>query len=270
MILQALKEYYDRKTADPESDIAPAGFEKKELQFLIVIDEKGRFINIEDTREKVGAKLVAKSFLLPRSVGRSGSRSYETTFLLWDHIGYLLGLPSDDLKSPKQYQTWIKSLQTLPQELKGDIGINAVLEFYKNGEDNKAISSSQVQDCLNAPQCNISFRLAYDTIPVPCREAVREFVTNSEETAKEGAEEEGQATKVGTCLVTGEKGVITRTHGRTPINKEAKSLVGFQRNSGYDSYGKEQGYNAPTIKSTEFAYVTALNTLLCHRRLDFA
>jgi CRISPR-associated protein Csd1 len=39
-------------------------------------------------------------------------------------------------------------------------------------------------------------------------------------------------------------------------------LVGFQRNSGYDSYGKEQGYNAPVIKSTEFAYVTALNTLL--------
>ena len=67
MILQALKEYYDRKAADPESGIAPEGFEKKELQFLIVINEDGEFVNIEDTREKVGTRLVAKSFLLPRS-----------------------------------------------------------------------------------------------------------------------------------------------------------------------------------------------------------
>jgi len=39
-------------------------------------------------------------------------------------------------------------------------------------------------------------------------------------------------------------------------------LVGFQKNSGFDSYGKEQGYNAPVGKSAEFAYTTALNTLL--------
>ena len=29
MILQALKEYYDRKAADPESGIASEGFEKR-------------------------------------------------------------------------------------------------------------------------------------------------------------------------------------------------------------------------------------------------
>jgi CRISPR-associated protein Csd1 len=52
MILQALKEYYDRKVSEPDSDIAPEGFEKKELQFLIVINEDGEFISIEDTREK--------------------------------------------------------------------------------------------------------------------------------------------------------------------------------------------------------------------------
>ena len=95
MILLALKEYYDRKAADPEGDIAPEGFEK-ELQFLIVINEQGQFVNIEDTREQVGNRLVAKTFLLPRSVGRSGSKSHETTFLLWDHIGYVLGLPLED------------------------------------------------------------------------------------------------------------------------------------------------------------------------------
>jgi len=263
MILLALKEYYDRKAADSESDIAPEGFEKKELQFLIVINERGQFINIEDTREKVGNKLIGKTFLLPRSVGRAGSRSYETTFLLWDHIGYLLGLPSNDKKSIKQHQTWIKTLEELPKELVDDIGVNAVLLFYKTNELAKAIASPQIQDCLKAPQCNMAFRLVSD-IPVPCREKVREFVMNNLKMVgtEDDTENEGKNQIIGTCLVTGGRGIIARTHGRTPINKDTKCLVGIQRNSGYDSYGKEQGYNAPIIKSTEFAYVTALNTLL--------
>ncbi len=263
MILHALKEYYDRKAVDPESDIAPEGFEKKELQFLIVIDERGQFINIEDTREKVGKKLIAKTFLLPRSSIRTGSRGYETTFLLWDHIGYLLGLPSDDKKSIKQHQTWLKSLEELPKELTDDVGVNAVLLFYKTNEYAKAIASPQIQDCLKAPQCNMTFRLVSD-IPVPCREKIRGFVLNNLKTdeAEDNIENKEGNQIIGTCLVTGEKGIIARTHGRTPINKDTKCLVGIQRNSGYDSYGKEQGYNAPIIKSTEFAYVTALNTLL--------
>lgn len=263
MILLALKEYYDRKAADPESDIAPEGFEKKELQFLIVINEQGQFVNIEDTRERVGKKLIAKTFLLPRSVGRSGSRSYETTFLLWDHIGYLLGLPTDDNKSYKQHQTWLKALEALPQELVNDIGVKAILSFYKTNEVARAINSPLIKECLKAPQCNMSFRLVSD-VPVPCREKVREFVMNNLKIIgpEDDIENEEKVKEIGICLVTGEKGIITRTHSRTPIDKDTKCLVGFQKNSGYDSYGKEQGYNAPIIKSTEFAYVTALNTLL--------
>lgn len=256
MILQALKEYYDRKATDAESGIAPPGFEKKELQFLIVIDEDGRFVNIEDTREKVGNRLVGKTFILPRSKGRSGSKSYATTFLLWDHIGYLLGLPEDDEKSLKQHKTWLETLKELPPELLSDRGVAAVLKFYgqnrKEGLE-KALAPQQIEECLKATQCNMTFRLS-DDAPVPCREKVQEYVLHGEDIDKTG--------KSGCCLVTGEHGIIARTHNRTPINKDTKNLVGFQKNSGYDSYGKEQGYNAPIIKSTEFAYVTGLNTLL--------
>jgi len=263
MILQALKEYYDRKADDPESDIAPEGFEKKELQFIIVITENGEFINIEDTREKIGNKLVAKTFLLPRSVVRTGGKSYATTFLLWDHIGYLLGLPTEDKKSSKQHQTWLKALDDLPQELVADIGVKAILNFYDKNEIVKAIASPQIQECLKAPQCNMAFRMVSD-IPIPCRKKVQAFVRDKLKPV--GSEENNEGTdkslKTGICLVTGQSGVIARTHGRTSIDKDTKCLVGIQKNSGYDSYGKEQGYNAPIIKSTEFAYVTALNTLL--------
>jgi len=259
MILQALKEYYDRKVSEPDSDIAPEGFEKKELQFLIVINEDGEFISIEDTREKVGNRLIAKSFLLPRSKGRSGVRSYETTFLLWDHIGYVLGLPVSDSKSSKQHQTWLKAIKELPKSLTEDVGVSAIIKFYEKNENVKAIASPMIIECLRSLQCNMSFRLIND-IPVPCRRKVQEFVQQSLipiDTSNSEIKE-----KIGMCLVTGEEGIIARTHGKTPIDKDTKSLVGFQRNSGYDSYGKEQGYNAPIIKSTEFAYVTALNTLL--------
>jgi len=262
MILQALKEYYDRKATDPDSGIAPEGFEIKELQFLVVINLNGELISIEDTREKIGKRLIAKKFLLPRSKGRSGSKSYETTFLLWDHIGYLFGQPSDDDKSSKQHKTWLDCLNNLPDNLKEDAGVNAAIQFYKNDGVKKTILTPEFQECLKAPQCNMAFRLDTDLVPIPCRAKIQEYVKDS--IVREGEEDDSEKADsvFGVCIITGEKGEIVRTHGRTPINKDTKCLVGFQKNCGYDSYGKEQGFNAPVIKSTEFAYVTALNTLL--------
>ncbi|NLZ59890.1 MAG: type I-C CRISPR-associated protein Cas8c/Csd1, partial [Lentisphaerae bacterium] len=73
----------------------------------------------------------------------------------------------------------------------------------------------------------------------------------------------GNALK-GRCLVTGEFASLSRLAGATPIlgSKSNASLIGFQKNSGYDSYGKEQGYNAPIAQTTEFALTTALKSLL--------
>jgi hypothetical protein len=53
MILQALKEYYDRRASDPESGIAPPGWERKEIPFVLVLDRAGNLIQIEDTRQGV-------------------------------------------------------------------------------------------------------------------------------------------------------------------------------------------------------------------------
>lgn len=51
MILQALYEYYQRKAADPGSTIAPHGLEWKEIPYLILIDKKGKFLELQDTTE---------------------------------------------------------------------------------------------------------------------------------------------------------------------------------------------------------------------------
>ena len=41
MILKALADYYERMQNDPDTDIAPPGFEKKAIPFLIVINTQG-------------------------------------------------------------------------------------------------------------------------------------------------------------------------------------------------------------------------------------
>ena len=51
MILQALKEYYDRKAADPDSGIAPLGWERKEIPFRVVFDSEGKPIEINNTMD---------------------------------------------------------------------------------------------------------------------------------------------------------------------------------------------------------------------------
>ncbi len=267
MILQALKEYYDRKAADPESGIAPEGFEKKEIPFVVVISATGEFVNLEDTREKDGKRLVGKSYLLPRSRTRSGSKSFATTFLLWDHIGYLFGHPDSDPKAEKQHQAWLLSLKDLPPILAKDDGVKAMLDFYFSRDQIAAVKSHPAWgECVKLKSCNMVFRLAGDSLPIPCRAAVQAWVRDSVSPQQSDDVEVEENTVFGLCLVTGEHAEIAKTHGRTPIDKDTKSLVALQRSAGYDSYGKEQCYNAPVSKSAEFAYTTGLNVLLKSKR----
>ena len=89
MILQALKEYYDRKAADPDSGIAPLGWERKAIPYLVVLREDGSLVRVEDTQELDGKKMRAKSFLVPQSVKRSSGIAAN---LLWDNVEYATGV----------------------------------------------------------------------------------------------------------------------------------------------------------------------------------
>jgi len=66
------------------------------------------------------------------------------------------------------------------------------------------------------------------------------------------------------CLVSGKRGraVETTTATMIPGSQATAKLVAFQVSSGYDSYGKSKGGNAPISEEAEFAYTTALNHLL--------
>ncbi len=271
MILQALSEYYQRKTRLPNSDLAPPGFEHKAIPFLVVLTAGGEFAGLEDTREGEGKKKVAKSFLVPQTVGGTSGVAAN---LLWDNPEYIFGKAAPQkleeklakAKTDKKRESILLRLveqraafiQTLRNQFSqsNDAGLRAVLAFLERGDFFKVFEHPLWSEILESG-ANLTFRLEGDACPVCERETVVAAMSG------ENADTSG---KTALCLVSGEMDVIERTH--PPIKRiwGAKStgamLVSFQKDSGYDSYGKEQGFNAPVGKRTVFAYTTALNHLL--------
>lgn len=258
MILQSLANYYIRKSRRPRSgeNVAPYGMEYKEIKYLIEITSDGDFVNLTDMRADGRRGIMT---LVPKSVGRSGSASWQTANLLWDHYGYVLGQPQAGKKNPnaeKQLGSFIAKIANLPEELKREEDIAAVIKFYEKGEHLKVLEHPSWPDCSKIAGCNMTFRLRDKNRAVTENPKLIEHAA----LAAEAEPEEGGV--VGRCLVTGEIGEIARTHAKIGVGASQANLVGFQRNSGYDSYGKEQGYNAPVSKKAEFCYTTALNMLL--------
>lgn len=261
MILQALKEYYDRKAADCDSEIAPEGWEKKEIPYVIVLDNKGNFIQIEDTRQSEGRKKKAKVFLVPRSVNRSSEISAN---LLWDKAEYIFAgveVKKDKVKLKKQREAFVARLEDTLGELEC---IRTVIRFINDSATNTPLVQDFCWEEIKKTNPIIGFRMVEDTNLICNREDVRSKIN---EFIKAQAQ---QGNKTGICLISGEPGVIAKTHNKTFINRKNNSLISFQKNCGYDSYCKEQGYNAPISRSSEYAYVTALNTLLKSNRQRFS
>jgi len=263
MILQALYEYYQRKAADPESHIAPEGFQRQEIKFVIVIDEKGKFIDLQDTRDEKGR---GQKFLLPKAIKRSGSKAYDTAFLLWDHYGYVLCHPKDGAKkslkmAELQHKSFLDKIENLPEKTKKDKKINAVQAFYKQKGIQSVLKHRNWQECIKIPGCNLSFRLQGETNLIPESQAIKSYVVLQKNAIEVGKRDKAVT---GCCLITGEHGPIVRLHTATPIrdSKSNATIVAFQKNAGYDSYGKEQAFNAPISIHAEAAYTTALKELI--------
>ena len=172
MILQALCEYYDRK-AEAGDPLPPVGFTEKEIPFVIVLSPEGQFVQLRDTREQQGkGKPVARSFIVPKDAGRSGAKSYETAYCLWDHYGYVLNQPKiskpgvepnekEAVLADRQHQAFVGLVDQLHQELPDDPGVQAVHTFLHNeAEKEKVRQAPEFQECLKISGCNLSFQLS--------------------------------------------------------------------------------------------------------------
>jgi len=262
MILQALYEYYQRTVDDPESGVPPFGFEWKEIPFIIEIDSAGKLIQIEDTREGAGRKKQARAYLVPQAVKKTSGIA---TNLLWDNAEYVLGIPRkvkpgqkkpDPARVMQQHEAFIEKITGLPDDVKADPGIAAVLAFLEH-LDCKALIRQPVWKELRANP-NLSFRLAGDSELVCQRPRVKAAIERL-------AEETADASDKGICLITGEERGISRLHpaikGVWGAQTSGANIISFNLDA-FRSWGKEQGDNAPVGERPAFAYTTALNFLL--------
>ena len=246
MILQALYEYYKRCDNLPRK-----GMELKEIGFLIVIDKEGHFLKFEDRRID---KKQAQQFLVKKHVGRTSALAANH---LYDNSGYVLGY-SEKGDAQAQYQTFKDKVNAIFELHPDNPDITAVHKFYQ--EEQSAVLELMRKDSLwpeilknlNKKFSTFSFLIEGDTEIVAAKKELLDLLENDVNDCDQ------------ICLVSGERGhsVETTTATMIPGSQATAKLVSFQVNSGYDSYGKEKGGNAPISEEAEFAYTTALNYML--------
>jgi len=255
MILQALCEYYDRASSDPERHVAPLGFEWKEIPFVVVLDGNGQFRALEDTREGSGSNRRAKKFLVPQAEKRTVGIKANT---LWDNAEYALGAnPRNRNDVVDRHEEFKRRLRDLNNQIH-HAQVRALQDFLDGNPidqiEQRAEYATSWKEILER-NMNIGFRIEGFPDPSVC-DAVRPLLLK-----KSGDD----APVKGLCLVTGTDSGLSRLHapikGVQGTNTSGGALVSFNLSS-FLSFGKTQNYNAPISENAAFAYTTALNMLL--------
>ncbi len=257
MILEKLVDYYERE--EKNGDIAPYGWEKKAIPFILSLNEDGSFAGLIPTRSD--PKDAGRIVTIPKTIERPGKNAWKTAFFLWDHIGYVLGLVTNKEKEEtvkKQHASFKQKLQDLPENIKQDTGINAVIQFLEKG-DFSSITEGDYWEELYKKKPNVTFSLSTSSGDIIAqRSLVKEYVNNRAKDIDESALK-------GICSITGQETTIARTHAKIKgvigAQTSGAAIVSFN-DSAYTSFGKKQNYNAPVGEYATFAYTTALNHLL--------
>lgn len=250
MILKALYDYYNRC-----GNLPAPGMEEKEIGFVIVISKEGKFLRFEDCRTD---KTIGRVYLVKKHVSRS---SAAVANYLYDNSAYVLGYSDKDDSEKNQlyFNTFVEKVQSILDRMPDNSDIRTLMNFYAQGRE--AIHSEVEQDPLwedikknlSKKYSVFSFRIEGDLRILAEK---KELMQTNEGTKNDNSR--------GLCMVTSVQGELVDTTTATMIqgSQATAKLVAFQVNSGYDSYGKEKCGNAPISHEAEFAYTTALNTML--------
>ncbi len=247
MILQALKEYYDRKT-----DLPRPGFESKEIPFVLTLNLDGTPVALTPTYEGTGKSRRAKCFMVPQAVKKSVNIAAN---LLWDNPEYVFGevLKGKPDRVKEQHAAFRKRVEELP--VTGDQGLAAVKAFLSLPDIIQRMDAfGEPWTELKKTGANVSFQLAGQAGLIVERPAVQAAIA---------ASVDGKGSEF--CLATGEKDAVERLHtaikGVWGAQSSGANIASFNLEA-FCSFGKSQGANAPVGKSAAFAYTTALNHLL--------
>lgn len=260
MILQALVDHYEI-LADKGLAARP-GWCRTGVSYALDIDLDGNLLGIISLREERlrGKKSVwiPQSMEVPEMVPRAAGVSAN---FLCDNSKYMLGIDAKGTgkRILECFEAAKKKHLHILEAVETDAAV-AVRNFFLKWNPEAAKDHEDIadkwDDITASANLIFSFRMRFAQLDEAIREA---WEANRRST---GSEVEG------ICLVTGKRGGLSRIH--TPIKgvRGAQTmgtlLVSFNAPA-FESYGKEQSYNAPVSEYGTFAYTTALNYLLAQR-----
>lgn len=264
MILQALVKHYENLVE--EEKVSKQGWCSAKVSYEIELSKEGEIKNIICLKieEERGKKTVIRpqNLLVPEMVTRSSGVSAN---FLCDNAKYLLGISQEkDEKDKKRAEECFLAARdkhlSLLNHAEGEMA-KAICLFFQKWKPAKAMEYPKISENWEdiTDGGNLIFGMgthyAQDDMQIKRIWDNRKMEINQE--AK------------GICLVTGEQEEISRIHrgikGVPGAQSSGAALVSFNAPS-FESYGKEQSYNAPVGKYAEFAYTTALNYLLSDRK----
>ena len=251
-ILQSLDSYYKRMAARGEAE--PPGFSREKISFAVVIDGDGGVIAVNDLRDSTGKRPVPTLRDVPAGQKRTVAI---VPNLLWDKTAYTLGVTASEGKRTAQEH---KAFRDLHLDLLADAtddGLLAFRRFVENWVPERFADAPFTPDMLDT---NIVFRLDGDR-----DDDGRPRFLHQRLAALPLIEARGSEGESGWCLIAGTQGPIARLHPAIKSVDGAQmagaALVSFNA-AAYESWGREQGANAPTGQAAAIRYGAALNRLL--------
>jgi len=245
MILQALTQYYERKSESESGALPPFGFGMQSIPVVIEIDQDGEESQVL-IREPKSAEAQE---MVPAAVKRAAGNAPN---LLWDNVEYCLGIDTrgNPQRTDKRHQMFLDRLEELDCD---DEGVEALKRYLVAAKQSAAVE--QHNDLLMTNP-NVSFRLLGDPHLICQRKKVVDAIRNSLTPTTEND---------GFCLVSGTKEPTARLHpaikGVWGAQSSGANIVSFNLDA-FNSHGKSQGYNCPVGEKAAFFYTTALNHLL--------
>ncbi len=249
MILQSLYNYYNQLRDSNQQLLPPYGFAKVKIHFVLVLNENGEIVQVQDIREQNKGKYYPKELLAPEGVIRS---SGILPNFLWDNSGYVLGFAKGK-RTLDKFDAFCDFHHELGDNIE-DNGIQTVLKFLDNWKPEN-ISTLEYHEELDG--ANLTFRLDGEYEYVFEKGKVKEAWIRYKEL--------NVSDFISCCLITGERRPISKLHnpikGVKGTSSSGGRLVSFNADA-FISYKKEQSFNAPVSERAMFAYTTALNYLL--------
>ena len=248
-ILSALARAYDRLPDAPKP-----GFSTQKIGLVIGLDRDGGVATATSVTTRVGKKDVARAMAVPAPVKRASNIAPNT---LWDKTAYSLGVTKGPgHRTAKEHAAFVEANLALIGET-DDPGLLAFRRFLENWSPDRFVEPHFTEAMKDE---NVVFALEEERrrdIYLHDRPAAKALLRSGQEGPAAG---DGQI-----CLVTGDHGKVARLHpsikGVWGGQSAGASIVSFNLDA-FESYGHEQGDNAPISEAAAAKYTGALNCFL--------